>query len=80
MPVLKVKVAHAHCGGVCTWFAEQALKSLFPTMMSSEATGGRQLTDQEKEGLSDILTRAGLSYLKYNFLRDKVRILMLLNM
>jgi len=49
-------------------------------MMSSEASGGRQLTDQEKEALSDILTRACLSYLKDNFLREKVRILMLLNM
>ena len=48
--------------------------------MSSEARGGRQLTDQEKEAISDILTRAGLSYLKDNFLREKVRILVLLNM
>lgn len=38
----------------------------------SQESGSRQITDQEKQELTDVLTRAGLLHLKDTFLREKV--------
>lgn len=42
---------------------------------TAQGSGGRQVTDQEKEELTDVLTRAGLLHLKDRFLREKVFVL-----
>ena len=42
-----------------------------------ETRQGRQLTDREKQALSEVLTRAGLPHLKDAFLREKVRIVII---
>ena len=39
-----------------------------------EPRQGRQLTDREKQALLEVLTRVGLSHVKDDFLREKVRI------
>lgn len=39
---------------------------------TAQGSGGRQGTNEEKEELTDVLTRAGLLHLKDRFLREEL--------